>query len=67
MSDSKEMLNVYEYLTKKLNTLIDEIGKVLLEGDAYFQEWEAIASLFTNINRFLDYLRDKKEIEEGSE
>ena len=53
-------MNIYDYLEAKLIKLEEKIGKILLEGDAYFIEWEAIIKLFREIDKFLDFLKEKE-------
>ena len=57
MSDKEESMNIYEYIQKKVNIIGDGIAEILLEGDAYFSEWEAINEVLRAINKFLDFLK----------
>jgi len=57
----EKSLNIYEYIQEKLKYLGNEIAEVLLEGDAYFGEWEAISKILYEIEKFLDVL-NKKEV-----
>ena len=53
-------LNIYEYLKVKMQETLKEIGEILLEGDAYFTEWEAISKLSSAIIDFLSFVSEKK-------
>lgn len=53
----KKSLNIYEYIQAKFKKTGNEIAEILLEGDAYFNEWEAISKLLYEIEKFLDVLK----------
>ena len=53
----EETFNIYEYIQEKLKRIGNEIAEVLLEGDAYFKEWDAISKLLYDIEKFLDVLK----------
>ena len=57
----EKSLNIYEYIQEKLKYLGNEIAEVLLEGDAYFGEWEAISKILYEIEKFLDVLKENKK------
>ena len=61
MVEKEKSMNIYEYIQEKLKLLGNEIAEVLLEGDAYFSEWEAISKILYEIEKFLDVL-NKKEV-----
>ena len=52
-----KIMNVYEYIAEKIKRVGNEIGEVLLEGDAYFNEWEAISTILFECDKFLDFLK----------
>ena len=57
-------LNIYEYLKIKMQETLKEIGEILLEGDTYFTEWEAISKLSSAIINFLSFVsKNKVELE----
>ena len=58
--EEKNTLNIYEYIQKKLKQIGGEIAEILLEGDAYFKEWDAISKLLYEIEKFLDILIQNK-------
>ena len=60
MVGEDKSLNIYEYIQEKIISIGDGIAEILLEGDAYFSEWEAINDILSAINKFLDYLKNKK-------
>ena len=53
-------MNIYEYIQEKIKRIGNEIAKILLEGDAYFSEWEEINDVLQAINKFLDFLKKPK-------
>jgi len=53
----EKSLNIYEYIQKKLEQIGAEIAEILLEGDAYFKEWNAISKLLYEIEKFSDVLK----------
>lgn len=55
---SEKSMNMYAYIQEKIKRIGIEIAEVLLEGDAYFAEWEAISKLLYEIEKFLDFLRE---------
>lgn len=57
---NEKTFNIYEYLQIKIEKLKDSIAEMFLEGDGYFDEWEAISKLLADINKFLEFLKNKK-------
>ena len=55
---TEKSLNIYEYISMKISQIGNEIGEILLEGDAYFSEWDAISKLLYEIEKFLEYLKE---------
>lgn len=58
--NEEKSLNIYEYIQEKIKNVADEIAEILLEGDAYFSEWEAISRLIYEIEKFLDILKRRE-------
>ena len=59
MSEEKG-LNIWEYIQEKLKRVSNEIAEILLEGDAYFKEWDAISKLLYEIEKFIDHFGGDK-------
>jgi len=59
--EDKKSLNIYEYIQEEISRIGNEIAEILLEGDAYFDEWEAISKILYEIKKFLDFIK-KKEV-----
>jgi len=57
---TEKSMNIYEYIQEKIKRIGNEIAKILLEGDAYFSEWEEINDVLQAINKFLDFLKKPK-------
>ena len=61
MVEKEKSMNIYDYIQEKISRIGNEIAEVLLEGDAYFGEWEAISKILYEIEKFLDVLKENKK------
>ena len=61
MNEIEKTLNGTEYIEEILKQVTEKIAELLLEGDAYFSEWEMISKLLYECNRFLEFMNKKKE------